>query len=185
MSSRRKSGLVIAAVVVGLAAGLFFYVATGPKRTLQRLADALAARDAAALSDCIDFPKLKDNLKRELEERAKRSSAGLFAQNSIASLANGLASSLSDTLVDSLVTPRGLEVLLAGESVFVALGAPVPGAATERATLIPLAIDQARYHFESLSTFVVTVQPRPGVTVDLVLGRTFLDWKLERVRLPE
>jgi hypothetical protein len=173
-------GLLSALVGTSLL-GLGGYVALGPYRTMRAFSESLAARDSTGVAACVDFPKLRESLKVQLSEEINKRSKTVFAENPIASLAAGLATSLSDTLLDSLVTPTGLEKLLAGEQLVSGLGTSSSNHPVE----FSRTLENASYSYESLSEFTVSFTPKPGVKITLILDRDGLDWKLAGVRLNE
>lgn len=178
----KSKGYVLAVLVAsGALLGFAGYLTLAPYRTMKNFGEALAARDSVAISDCVDFPKLRDSVKGQFEKNVSARSKSLFADDPIASLAAGLATNLSDSVVDSLVTPQGLEKLLAGERFMATVG----GSAGNPATLDPETLAKARYSYRSFSEFTVTLEPKPGVSVEILLERAGLNWKITGLRLPE
>lgn len=161
------------------------YVALGPMRLMKRFGEAVAARDSAGIEACVDFPKLRASVKSEVSRKLSSGSKAIFADNPLASLAAGLASNLTDPLVDQALSPQGLERMLAGERLLDALRAE-PGTGTaERAVVVPQAFSSASYGFRGLREFSVTLTPRPNLKVELLLEREWLSWKIVGVKLPE
>lgn len=159
-------------VVAGL--GALGTIVAGPYMTLKRLGTALAARDSATIIECVDFERLRANTKQQL-----RLSSGA-PDSPFAAVASSIVSSASDALVDTLVTPQGLDKLLAGERLFSSLGEP-EGDLPSR---VPNALANASTSFRSLSEFSAQIEPRSGMKVELVLGRERLTWKVVAVSLP-
>lgn len=232
--------------VILLSVGLVGYVAAGPYWVMYRLRSAIQERDAEAISQYVDFPKLRESLKGELSrvlgrtmgaagnpafgafgalaavQAAQAQAAQVQAANqkTIAAIAAEVASatannpqaaavaqSLSgafgaatnpnvvgamgaaaaligatvattaiDASVESMVTPDGLERLIAGETML--MGSP------KRREASNLGLKDASYAFESTERFVITVKTPLSTNVKLVLLREWLDWKLRAVELP-
>lgn len=180
--NKRSQWILAFAIPTGvLVASVGAYVALGPYFTLKRFGDAIAARDAMALAECVDFPKLRVSIKKQIELGVEQRSKALFADNPIASLAAGLATSLSDPLVDSLITPSGFETLLSGNQILSSFGAKSPGSTVR----VQGALSNARYEARSLSEFAVKLEPTQGAEVTLLLAREGLDWKIAGVELPQ
>jgi hypothetical protein len=180
----KQTGRFITALVVGgatLLVGLGVYVALGPYRTMRDFGESLAARDSTAIATFIDFPRLQASIKTQLAHDVDQRSKSVFADNPIAKLAASLATSLSDNWVDSLITPAGLEKLLAGERVFSTLS----DAASPRTALVQQAIANASYSYRSLSEFAFLLEPKSGVKVEVALERQGLSWKIVGIKLPE
>ena len=183
--NRRSPALFLLLMLVGSLLGLCVYVAVGPMLLMRRFGESLSARDAAAIAECVDFPKLRESIKEQVNSSVKARSNSLLGDNPLTALATGLAASLSEPLVDSLVTPAGLEKLLAGGQLLATLGTSSTDTAASRAVAVPEAIAHASYSFRSPSEFVVTLEPKPKLLVELVVERTGLSWRISGVRLPE
>lgn len=89
-----------------LATGAWYYRA--PRRAWDRFLHALVTGREADLQAAIEFPILRDNLKRDLravvEDRAGDASG----------FAAGVAGAMIDPLVNTTITPQGLERLVTG-----------------------------------------------------------------------
>lgn len=169
----RRFGVAIGAAVALLALGT--YVALGPYLTLLELKNGVAERDAEKVSECIDYPALRQSLKEQVE-RAIRVRIG--TDNPLAALATGVAVTVADGLVDRLVSPEGLAELMAGQKPALVSATPAPSAATGRALL-----DGASYGYASFDKFVVDV-PTQGGDIRFVLTRSGIGWKLSRIDIP-
>jgi hypothetical protein len=165
--------------------GCVGYIAVGPYLTMRKFGDALSARDSVAIAECVDFVTLRASVKEEVSRKLNSQSQGVLAENPILALATGLAQNMVDPLVDSLVTPAGLEKLLAGERLLSALGGQPRTTSNERAVTVPNAIASAEYSYRSLSEFAVTLSPTPAIKVELILERNGFSWRIARVRSPE
>src|SRR5690554_6841423 len=110
-SKRGLKGLII----LGLLALLAYLYAT-PYLTVSSLRAAAEARDAAAISDHVDYPALRQSLKDQLNSHMMVSMATEMDDNPFAAMGAALASMMVDGLIEGLVTPAGLANLMAGES---------------------------------------------------------------------
>jgi hypothetical protein len=234
--------------VILLSLGLVGYVAAGPYWLMYRLRSAIQDRDAEAIAQYVDFPKLRQSLKGELTRvlgktmgtvgatmgnpalgalaavqaaQAQAAQAQEANQKTIAAIAAEVASATAnnpqaaavaqsltgvlgaatnpnvvgamgaaaaligatmattaiDASVESMVTPDGLERLIAGETML--MGSP------QRREPSNLGLKDATYAFESTERFVITVKTPLNSSVKLVLLREWLDWKLRAVELPQ
>lgn len=162
---------------------LVAYTAAGPYLTVNAIRDAVQARDAAALSQQVDFPALRSSLKAQVSDRLAREFGTQARDNPLAAFGLGVANSLAGGIVEAMVTPAGLGAVMEGRNVWDrASGAPMPsgGAADAR----PEPLHEARYRFESPSRFTATVQDDRGRPVAFVLTREGLRWRLSDIRLP-
>lgn len=175
---KRRWGFIVlmTAAVIALL-GLVGYAATGPYRALAGLQSAIVQGDTNALTQYVDFPTLRENLKLQLSAKANDSVNSLL-QNAIASqIAGGIANKLVNTTVDSFITPAGLGRLLAGAA-FVA--GPIPSAPGDS---LQSRLENSRGSFESLNTFTLTVPAASGRELVVVLTRNGLDWQLTNLRM--
>ena len=106
-----KRLLLITAIVC-----LFGYIATGPFLTLQGIKNGIESADMESLSDNVDFPVLRQNLKDQLNAQLS-STLTEDSDNWGTKLASGFATLFTDKLVDNFVTPAGLSKLLSGKKI--------------------------------------------------------------------
>ncbi|WP_344965657.1 DUF2939 domain-containing protein [Oceanisphaera sediminis] len=174
------------------------YVAAAPWLTAYRISDAVDQRDSVALAEQVEFDSVRLSLKQQLNSRVLRELGADNKQNPFAALGASLANIMVDGLLDTYMTPAGIERLMRGET-------PAPGipetssppadtdtntdggndsgsgkANTERKKLF----SDARMGYRSLHRFVVTVTDDEGKQAEFVLSRRGLDWKLTAIVLP-
>ncbi|GGX91728.1 DUF2939 domain-containing protein [Massilia dura] len=109
MSNQRIVPIAIALLLL-LAAAFWHF---SPYLTLHAMRSAARAHDAAALAPHVDFPRVRESLKRQLHaatERKARDAAGTGTGLAQAGAAFGamLGNLVADKLVDSLVTAERL-----------------------------------------------------------------------------
>lgn len=165
------AGLALAAVPVYRA----------PFRAVEGLREAARARDSAKLPEYVDFPSLRESLKAGVGQQLQDDAAAAGqADDPFARFGAALASAVAGPFIDAIVTPGGLELLLAGRVVDFR-DIPAPDGP-------PLPETDSRMGYEDLNHFVVTTTPRDGAgpPVTLVFRRDgLLAWKLAGVRLRE
>jgi len=159
--SRRTSWLVLICVV-----GLLVYGAS-PYFSFWRFTVALRSGDTAVISARVDFPAVRESLKKQLIARFSHAGTGHKRWNK-------LGPTLIDVLVDAYATPDGLAMLIANPSALKDLKLP------QQATSIKgLNWSKLRYaFFMSPRTFVVD---REGIK--LRFRFTGLGWRLEDLDL--
>jgi hypothetical protein len=168
--------LAIVAAALILPASFAGWDYASPSWALSGFKDAFQKRDASTAAGYIDFPALRDNLKSGLRAR--------YTSNVLAAGAGGLAP-LSDTkfaaidrMVDSTVTPAGMDLLFAKAAETRDGGTPQNHATAEQqAATMAFVI-----HRTGWREFEVT--PASGYPLGLVFTREGLSWKLTNVRLP-
>jgi len=120
-SSSKKKVLAVAAAAA-VAAGAALYAS--PYWALHSLSNAVRDKDAARVSEYVDFVLLRDSVKELLTARmdAEMKTRGVRADNVFANLAQTFVKSMLTQAVDAMVSPSGVVRLLHGSP---AGGAPV------------------------------------------------------------
>ncbi|MEJ2107688.1 MAG: DUF2939 domain-containing protein [Acidiferrobacteraceae bacterium] len=171
-----KKVVWIAGVILVLLAG---YVAAGPYLTVSAIKTGVIEQDSKKLSENIDFPKLRQNLKGQLNAAMMKNISAEEKDNPFAVLAAGLAMKMADAIVDSYVTPSGLALMMEGKE-------PPKEQGTE--TAAPPKKDElfrnARYSYDSINQFSIWVPDDKGQETRFVLQRDGLSWKLVNLVLP-
>ena len=98
--------------VLLLACGLVF---ASPYIALEGLRDALESGDAEDISNRIDFPLLRLNMKEQLNATMAKNVDRESEDNPFAALATSMASLVIENALDALVTPAGVAKLVAGQ----------------------------------------------------------------------
>ena len=165
---RKAIGIAVIAIVI--AAAGWWYVT--PIWTLQAMRDAAKNHDTARLSEHVDYPALRQNLKAELGAYLAREAAK-GAGDSGSKLGAAIAMAFVGPVVDAAVSPQGVEAMFAVES------------RGQDATLkVPVrAGDHPIISRAGLSTFrVYGEDPSKGALVFHLEG---LVWKLAGIDLPK
>jgi hypothetical protein len=180
--ARRLRWIVTLAVLAALA--LLAWVAAGPWLAVRGIERAIAERDTGALERHVDFPRLRVNLKAQLDDRLVRTAGEDVASNLFGAFALSLAGRATGVAVDTMATPLGIGALLQGHVLWQRAGGRTVGGDTWAATEPARPLQQARLRYESTSRFTGTVEHANGTTV-FVLERQGLRWRLVDIRLPE
>ena len=108
--------LLIAGIGLGLT--LVGYAAAGPFMTMREIRTGLQSQDQEKLSENIDFPTLRQNLKDQLNAAMVKhvTSAPELKGNPFAGLAVALVPMFVDRMVDTIITPAGLANLMSGNA---------------------------------------------------------------------
>lgn len=169
------------------------YTVAGPYITVYQIKSAAKAHDGAALAEHIDFPALRGNLKQQIDNALLKKTGIMQSDNIFGLFAMGVASSLSDRIVNLLVTPSGVETLMTGaypkalkaHTSQPAQEASVPAADSDNnSTNEREPFYQARYTYDDLSTFSVWVKSDVGGEIRFVLTRDNITWKLSNIVMP-
>lgn len=172
-----RSAIAVSIAILTLAAGVIY---ASPYLALNGLRDALEARDAEAISDRVDFPRLRENIKDQLGTVMSKELGTPSEDDAIGVLAAGVASMMIDTTLDALVTPSGIARLVAGDPA--AAGSPSgnPRRPHARRNLL----SEARVVHETFDRVSVWVPNDYGDEFRLVMRRYGLRWKLTNVIIP-
>lgn len=155
------------------------YVAAGPYLTVSAIKTGIAENDSEKLSENIEFPTLRQNMKEQFNAAMLKNTATEMGDNPFAVLATGFATKMVDGLVDSFVTPSGLAALMEGKK---------PSKSESDVKTQPQKKDDllknARYSYDSMSKFSVWVPNDNGEEARFVLKRDGFSWKLVNLVIP-
>ena len=171
-----KKLVTLGVVIVVLATG---YIYTTPYLVVHQMRTAAENNDAEALSEHIDFPALRRNLKVQKDEWTDEMVARKAEEGKLLGiLMIEITGAVTEKLIDAGATRAVLMRLMAGETPG-AGGTESPG--SKQAVLGPLA--EATMSYDSFSRFSVRVKYKllfdPEVT--FVLSREGLGWRLTHV----
>lgn len=177
-----KKGVV---VLVLLVVALLAYVAAGPFLTVNAMRQAVESQNSAALSEHVDFPALRRNLKVQVDDYLVRRAGPEVQAHPFGAIAVQIASGVAGSAVDALTTPAGVGAMMEGRGVLHRItggGIDRRDSTAHQPPRNPL--QDARYGFESPSRFTATVHDDAGDPTVFVLTRDGLTWKLTDIRLP-
>ncbi|CAN0620427.1 conserved protein of unknown function [Burkholderia multivorans] len=109
---RLKPFLIVALAIAVIAA--IGYAYASPYVALNRLKQAIDARDAQAVSEYVDFPSLRGSLKQQLSDTLMRRIDAQQHGNPLAVIGALIGSALIGPLVDAYATPEGVAALMSG-----------------------------------------------------------------------
>lgn len=96
--------------------GLAAYLWASPYRFLRALQGAILEGDRARLERMVDFPRVREGLKSQIQAQLLKEAGQAGEQNPFAGLAYLLVAGMVDPLVDALISPEGLAALAPGLS---------------------------------------------------------------------
>ena len=180
----RVLGVLVVLALIAVAAA---YVGS-PIYAFNQLKQAAQSGDRERLEALVDFPAVRDNLKRQVDSKATklaRSAEGVGYP--IAAIIGRLGAALGDRAIDKLVTPEAISAMVQygetprGRHKPAAAGGPGANADNGHTTVI-------HYGYLTPDRFKVGVAPAaaPDRPVDLILERHGLfSWRLEAIELPK
>ena len=175
--------ILIAAVVASLL--LLAWVAAGPWLAIRGIEQAIEKRDTAKLERYVDFPRLRANLKAQIDDRIVRAAGGSVAGNLLGAAALALTGNATRLAVETIATPLGIGALLQGHVLWQRASGDTRGEGLFPETEPARPLQTASHRYESLSRFSATVEHPDGSRTVFLLERQGLRWRLVDVRLPD
>jgi len=163
----RAVKVALAVLALGLSA-FALYLWASPYLFLRALQGAVLEGDRARLERLVDFPRVREGLKAQVQARLLREMGQEVAQNPLAGLAYLFVAGMVDPLVDALVSPEGLAALGTGMG---------PGAAPKEA------VKGWRLAYQDFRTAYVYHPEDPRSRLYLERQGLF-GWKVVRMELP-
>lgn len=174
----KKVALII--LVILLVTGGIGYVVATPFLALNNIRQGFEERNAEKIARHIDFPALGQSLKEQVGAAALAAANKPSQDESFGTAFAALAPGFIGGLIDSYVTPSGLEQFVQAQA-----SNPVSNGATNLNVDPQEVLSNVSYGFESLNRFAVHVPNKDtGQEVDLILTRSGLTWKLSEVEVP-
>jgi hypothetical protein len=175
--------IIAAIVVVSLiltSAGLYSL----PYVTLYEIKEAVEHNNSGKLKAYIDFESVRRDLKDQIRAFLATKLESVRKSNQVlellgADIAGRLADKMVDKVIDTAVTPEGLDELMRGKII---AGQITSEDKQPEGTQPP----DVSLHYETWSKFVAEIRNKsePNKKVKLILTRQGLDWKLTAVSLP-
>jgi len=172
----------IASIVIFVLVVIAGYVAAGPFLTAYSIRTALVDQNSQKLSENIDFPALRQNVKDQLRAIMMEKASAELKDNPFAAVATGFAAKMADGVVDAVVTPGGLANLM--EKKKKSKSNDESKETSDSPSKKENLLENARYSYDSLSKFSVWVPNDKGEELRFVLKREGLSWKLVNVVIP-
>lgn len=167
-------------VIVTLAAGFWFYYT--PYMAVNNVKKALAARDAVALADYVNFPALRENLKANIGAELARKQG-----NPLQALGAALVMVAINPILDTMLTPDGLALMMQGHRPdLLKDGRNKPRPEGESSQAADSGGNETRMGYEGFDRFIVTVKKKTGQDAPVVFvfqREGLFAWKLAGLRL--
>ena len=88
------------------------YYAASPWLTVNKLKQAFEKKDTRQIEKIVDFPELREDFKEVAKATVMKNAAKELEGNPFAALGMMMANALIDPLIDSVISPAGLQALL-------------------------------------------------------------------------
>ena len=168
-----KKGIWVLGLLLTLVVG---YVAAGPYLTISAIKAGIVEQNSEKLSENIDFPTLRQNLKDQLNAVMMKKVTTDLKDNPFAGFAAVFATKMVDVMVESYVTPSGLAASMEGKKPSKNesdVSTPPPNKES--------LFNNARFSYDSTSKFSIWVPNDKGEEARFVLQRDGLSWKLVNI----
>lgn len=179
----RFLGVLLVLIVLALGAAY----AGSPIYAFQQLKEAAQSGDRERLEALVDFPAVREDLKRQVDSKATRlarTASGVGYP--IAAILGRLGAALGDRAIDRLVTPEAISAMVQyGET---SRGRPKDGAADPGSDASVRQGTKVGFAYLTPDRVRARVAPAadPNRPVDLILERHGLfSWRLEAIELPK
>jgi len=203
MAFIRNNRVLVASIMVLLVAGLGVWIYAAPLAFPAEVHSAAMNRDTIRLEQLIDFDAVRDGLKSDLKSQL----AGVVAQptgsqptvaqsgpapaspdagiaQGLNQLVQGVVAVVIDTVVDQLVTPRGLEAVIAGQPLTANIAGqssqPLDGLFPKGPSGQRFRIDHRYLAFDRYRYTLTSATGKSSVDIDLQRSGLF-GWRVERV----
>lgn len=168
--------------VATLVLALLAFVVAGPWLAMNGIRNVVASGDYGQLYRFVDFERLRDSVRPQLQQRIAGGILGRLPPGAPAETVAGVTGLLAGPAIDAMASPAGVAVLLHGS----ALAKRVTGAPdADGVVRLGNPLEDARTRYESPSLFTATVESREGKPVVFEFHRSGLTWKLAGIRLPD
>lgn len=182
MKTPKRPLRAIAIVILLILLALFGYAVAGPYLAINGIRNAVANQQYGELWRFVDYPRLRESLGPQLQERVARGIIGHVGNAQASNTIGKVTALIAQPAIDTIVSPQGIATLLTGSALaqHLAEDAGINGKPRRND---PLA--GATRRFESASLFTATVANAEGQPVVFEFRRSGLSWKLAGLRLPE
>jgi hypothetical protein len=179
MKKKTKWLLAITALIL---LALLAFVAAGPWLAINGIRNVVASGNYGELWRFVDFDRLRDNLRPQIQEKIARGIIEHAGTGSTTDAITGVTDLISKPAIDAMVSPVGVATLLRGTALIRQVTGDKDAAGKARA-VDPL--KEAKSGYVSPSLFTATVHNAEGQPVVFEFSRTGLSWKLTGIDLPD
>lgn len=148
------------------------FAASGPPHALTNISSAAYKNDTAKLKNNIDFPQLKENIKKQVNEQVQDTMNQELDGNIFAEFAKSIATSVTNIAVDKLISPESIGNLLRDNK----KESEEPG--------FFYFVKEVKYSFHSPSVVIATIKNGDDKGTKMSLERQGISWKLVNIEIP-
>jgi hypothetical protein len=166
-------------VVVIVAVLLVGWGIASPYVVSQQMKSAAEARDGEVLSEHIEFPTLRQNVKDQLNAAMAKEMINEVESNPFAAMGAAFGSMMVEGMVDAFVTPASITEMIKGEA-----AKETRKQSSSEDTEPRKAFKDAKLSYKSWDKFTIAIPAEDGAVTSFVLQRRGLGWKLTNIVIP-
>lgn len=170
-----KKTIAISSIALVILA--FGFAAIGPFLTIYAIKDSLSTSDAKNIRKYVNFPVLRQNIKGQLGTVLTDRVSDALGGSPLGAVVSDLSANLADRMVESFVTPAGLQALMSGRD-------PASIDTTDDNTSENQELSNASFNYDSHDQFSIYFDGYNGKQVRIILEREGLDWQLTNILPP-
>lgn len=160
-------------IIVAIFISAVLLAASGPPHALTNISSAAYKNDTSKLEDNIDFPQLKENIKKQVNIQVQDTLDRELDGNIFTEFANYLTDSITEIAVDELISPASIGSLLRANK----NGIDQPG--------FFYFVKEVKYSFHSPSVVIATIKQGKDKGTKMSLERQGFSWKLVNITIPD
>lgn len=172
----------IISLILGVMLFFLGYLYASPYIVLMQIKNAVHAGDSAKVAQYIDYPSVRQNFKAQLNVAIIQKLAPQ-KDHGFAALGAMFASSMTDQMVEMLITPEAMNLLLKGRS-FIDSDAVETAASTDQLPSEQSDDLDYRMGYRSWNDFQILIQNHADtqpITISMV--RDGLSWKIYKISI--
>ncbi|PTQ88484.1 DUF2939 domain-containing protein [Agitococcus lubricus] len=169
------------AIIAG-SLGLIAVLYASPYYAVYQFQEAIRSKNTAKLNSLIDYPAVKESLKKSLSQTMSAALLTEKTDNGMNAFATMFANAFVNPLVDTLITPDNLALMLSAKQ--------PDGLDKETTDIAPSKTTQDlefKQSYQGINTFVVDVydSQQPTLVFNFEFSRTgILSWQLTALKIP-
>lgn len=170
--------------VIILLIAIVAYLYASPYLVLNQMKSAAQQGDSDKLNQYIDYPSVRQSLKDQLNAYMLKE-LKQEKNNEFAKFGSMLATSMTDTLLDTVITPKGVGLMLQGKNLNPSHMSTTTVDPSEKIEKAKNDVEYKMY-YSSFNRFVVNVKntERHNQRVQVVMQRDGLSWQVKQLIIP-
>ena len=183
MSKTAKFSIFTAIVIL---IAILAYLYASPYLALKNMKTAAQQNDLETINQYIDYPSVRQSLKEQLNAYMLKE-LRQESDNEFAKFGTMLASSMTDSLLDAVITPSGVGLMLQGKNLNPS-HMPLQTTTTSHIDAVEKDREKVEYkmYYSSFNRFVINIKntERHDQRVQVIMQRDGLNWQIKQLIIP-